>query len=300
MPLDPQVKAHLERCIASGIPPRGEQTIAQTREFYRQARELAGEPAALPKIENGTVHSERREIPIRLYRPHSGDDLPVLLYLHGGRFISGDLETHDPVCRSLARLAECVVVAVDYRLAPEHRFPAALEDCYAVAVSLGNGCAVCGDSAGGGLAAALTHLARRSNGPWFRAQVLIYPMLDASRALPSHIEFASGYGPSTADMQRGYHEYAPDEDAKNPMISPLYEESLAGLPPTLVVTAEYDPLRDEGEEYARRLREAGVPVEWKRYDGAIHGFFQMGGILDLGKQAIDKVAGYLRRCWREA
>lgn len=196
MPLDPQVKAYLERCAASGIPPRGKQTIEQTRVFYRQVRELAGEPVALPKIENGTVHSERREIPIRVYQPRTGDDLPVLLYLHGGRFISGDLETHDPVCRSLARLAGCVVVAVDYRLAPEHRCPAALEDCYAVAVSLGNGCVVCGDSAGGGLTAALTHLARRLNGPWFRAQILIYPMLDASCALPSHIEFASVMEPA--------------------------------------------------------------------------------------------------------
>jgi acetyl esterase len=300
MPLDPEAAALLELQAASGAPPRSAMSIARTREFYRKMRALAGEPPALSKVEDRAVGAEGRQIPIRLYQPSLAAGLPVLLYLHGGRFISGDLETHDPVCRSLAAAAGCPVVAVDYRLAPEHRFPAALEDCYAVAAWLAqNGAgrlAVCGDSAGGNLAAATALLARERGGPRLVCQVLIYPMLDATCSLPSHVEYASGYGPGSEDMKRGYREYAPAGiDPTDPRLSPLFAAELGGLPPALILTAEYDSLRDDGEEYARRLEAAGVEVVLMRYEGAMHGFFQMAGVLTTGRRAVADTAGYLRR-----
>lgn len=300
MPLDPEAAAFLERQAASGAPPRSAMSIAQTREFYLKMRSLAGEPPALAKVGDHAVCAEGREIPIRLYRPSLARGLPVLLYLHGGRFISGDIETHDPVCRSLAAAAECLVVAVGYRLAPEHRFPAALEDCYAVAAWLAKDgadrLAVGGDSAGGNLAAATALLARERGGPRFVSQVLIYPMLDATCNLPSHVEYGSGFGPGSEDMSRGYREYAPAGiDPTDPRLSPLFACDLSGLPPALVLTAEYDSLRDDGEEYARRLEAAGAEVVLKRYEGVMHGFFQMAGILTTGKRAIEDTAGYLRR-----
>jgi acetyl esterase len=296
--LDPEVEALLERQAASGAPPRSAMTIAQTRAFYLKMRVLAGDPPALAGVEDRTVPAGNRQIPIRIYRP-AGLWAPAILYLHGGRFISGDLETHDPVCRSLAAAACCTVVAVDYRLAPEFRFPAALEDCYAAAVWLaqnhGERMAVCGDSAGGNLAAAVALLARERGGPRLHAQVLVYPMLDATCSLPSHNAFASGYGPGSEDMKRGWREYAPGGiDPKDPRLSPLFASGLAGLPPALILTAEYDSLRDDGEEYARRLQAAGVPVQLKRYEGAIHGFFQMAGVLGIGRSAIEDAARYVR------
>ncbi len=300
MALDPEVEAFLAGQAASGAPPRSAMSIAQTREFYLKARALAGEPPALASVEDRRIRAEDREIPIRIYRPDAAEGTAAILYFHGGRFISGDLETHDPVCRSLAAAADCTVIAVDYRLAPEHRFPAALEDCHAAAAwaaaNEGRGrLAVCGDSAGGNLAAAVALLARDRGRPRILAQVLVYPMLDATCSLPAHAEFASGYGPGSDDMKRGWREYAPDGiDPRNPRLSPIFERDLAGLPPALVLTAEYDSLRDEGEEYARRLEAAGVPAVLKRYDGAIHGFFQMAGVLAIGRRAIKDTAGYLR------
>jgi acetyl esterase len=191
-----------------------------------------------------------------------------------------------------------VVVAVDYRLAPEHKFPSAAEDAYAVAASLAVDSArvgVCGDSAGANLAAAVALMARERGGPALRCQMLVYPMLDATCSFPSHTQYATGYGPGSADMQRGWHEYmAGDTDPKDGRLSPLWAADLSGLPPAFVLTAEYDSLRDEGEEYARRLERAGVRVEFRRYEGAIHGFFQMAGVFQLGRRALGHAAGYSR------
>jgi acetyl esterase len=211
--------------------------------------------------------------------------------MHGGRFIGGSLNSHDSLCRALAAKSGCTVVAVDYRLAPEHRFPAAIEDCHAVANALTDPLVICGDSAGGNLAAAVTLQARAR----FLAQVLIYPMLDASCSLESHVSCASGYGPGSDDMKRGWREYAPTTGLRTPLLSPLWEKNLSDLPPALILSAEYDSLRDEAEEFVRRLTNAGVEVTLTRYEGAIHGFFQMAGVLSLGRIALEYVASYIRK-----
>jgi acetyl esterase len=233
-------------------------------------------------------------LPARQYWPALTDGLPLAVYFHGGRFFSGDLESHDAVCRMLALGSGCRILAVDYRLAPEHRFPAAVEDArVAVEWALGQGVAVgvAGDSAGANLAAgaALEH-------PALGCQLLIYPMIDAVCGSPSYAEFAEGYGPGAADMKRGWREYLPKgTDPRNPLASPLYAENLGGAPPALVITAEYDTLRDEGEAYALRLAAAGNSVEAKRYPGTIHGFFTMPGLLQAARDAIRDAGAFLRR-----
>lgn len=291
MPLDPEVAALLQR--QQHLPPRSSLDVAATREMMRRSAALAGDPPSLPGIEDVLLPGD---VKARQYWPVVDDSLPVTVYFHGGRFFSGDLESHDTVCRLLAVAAGYRVIAVDYRLAPEHRFPAAVEDaCRAVEWAWGRGVpvGVAGDSAGANLAAvaALAH-----PGPALRCQVLIYPMIDAECRSASYSEYAEGYGPGAIDMQRGWAEYLPEGvDPRDPSASPLYAD-VAGAAPALVLTAEYDTLRDEGEAYARKLIEAGVPVQARRYLGAIHGFFGMPGVLRLGREAMQDVGAFLR--WR--
>lgn len=305
MPLNPEVKGLLERLHAADPRPRSALSIVETREKYLQARVLAGEVRELERVEDCAIAGRAGSIPVRVYASSMGITLPALVYCHGGRFISGDLETHDPVCRDLAARSGCAIVAVDYRLAPEHRFPAALDDAYDAAMWVRvNGkelgidterVGVGGDSVGANLAAAVALLDRDRAGGSLRCQMLVYPMLDATCSLDSHRTFETGYGPGSGDMMRGWREYLGGQvDSKNPLASPVFAEDLRGLPPALVQTAEYDTLRDEGELYARRLGEAGVPVVCTRYEGAIHGFFQMAGVLELGRRAMEEAAGYLR------
>jgi acetyl esterase len=287
MPLDPEIAAYLE--TQKHHPPRSTLDIAATRERLRQAAALAGPPPALARVENLVVAGYLRA---RQYWP-AGAGLPLVVYFHGGRFISGDLDSHDTICRVLALAAGCRVLAVDYRLAPEHRFPAAAEDAaLAVDWALGQSTpiAVAGDSAGANLAAgaALAH-----RGPVLRCQLLIYPMIDATCSLPSYTEFAEGFGPGGADMKRGWREYLPEgADPRDPRASPFFARDVDGTPPAMVLTAEYDPLRDEGEAYARRL---GVTA--RRYPGTIHGFFTMPGILQVARDAMHDAATFLKRHW---
>ena len=306
MPVDPEIKAYLEQAARSGAPPRSAMTVAQTREFYLAMRPMAGEPPRLSRVENLDVPGMGGPIPIRVYALEKLESLPILVYFHGGRFFSGDLETHDTVCRILAAQSGWIVVAVDYRLAPEHKFPAAIEDAWSVtewlalnASDIGGDTkclAVGGDSAGGNLAAVTALLARDRGGPRLACQLLIYPMLDATCKLESHRSCGSGYGPGSEDMQRGYREYLPENaDLKEPRISPLWAADMSGLPPALVLTSEYDSLRDEGEQYAQALMNAGVDTALTRYEGAIHGFFQMGGVFKLGREANSDAAAFLRR-----
>jgi acetyl esterase len=235
-------------------------------------------------------------LPGRQYWPSLDSRLPILLFFHGGRFFSGDLESHDTVCRLLALAVGCRVVAMDYRLAPEHRFPAAAEDAIrAAGWAVGQGVAVgfAGDSAGANLAAIA---ALHYRGPQVRAQVLIYPMIDATCASASYREYAEGFGPGAGDMRRGWSEYLPEgADPRAPLASPLFAPNLEGVAPAFVLTAEYDTLRDEGEAYARRLAEAGNLVQMRRYPGAIHGFFTMPGTLGLARDAMGEVAAFLSR-----
>ena len=290
MPLDPEVAALLER--QKHQPPRSSLDVAATREMMRRAASLGGTAPALPRVEDLVLPGSLR---VRQYWPVLDASLPLLIYFHGGRFFSGDLASHDTVCRMLARSGECRVVAVDYRLAPEHRFPAAYDDALrAVAWALEQGvpAGVAGDSAGANLAAGAATAHRDSA---LRCQLLVYPMIDATCGLPSYPEFASGYGPGAEDMQRGWREYLPEgSDPRDPRASPLFAANLSSLAPALILTAEYDTLRDEGEAYARRLAQAGTRVTLHRYDGMVHGFFTMPGVLRVAREAMDEAGVFLR------
>jgi acetyl esterase len=259
--------------------------------MMRQSAALAGDAPELARVEDIVLGQVRA----RSYWLAAQDDLPIALYFHGGRFFSGDLESHDTLCRRMAMEAGCRVVAVDYRLAPEHRFPAASEDAYrAVEWALRQGVpfAVAGDSAGANLAAGAA-LAHRGSG--IRCQVLVYPMIDATCGMASYGAYAEGYGPGAADMKRGWSEYLPEgHDPRDPLASPLFAADAAGVAPTFLLTAEYDTLRDEGEAYGRKMMEAGVLVQMRRYPGTIHGFFGMPGILGVAREALADVGAYLR------
>ena len=249
-------------------------------------------PGALHSVEDVEVMGPAGPLSVRVYRPGPGRLHPVL-FLHGGGFVIGR-QGYDAPLRELALASGCLIVAPECRLAPEHPFPAALEDGLAVARWLNAGPAglgaspeppaVAGDSSGGNLAAAITHeLARGGTAPSF--QVLIYPMLDATASSASYEEFATGYGFSSEKSRWYFDQYLPPgTDRRTPRVSPLFDRDLGQLPATLVVTAQCDPLRDEGERYARNLREAGVTAELRRYQGMIHGFFQMTGALGGSRQ----------------
>lgn len=307
MPLDEEVRTLLERLTAEDSRPRSSLTIEETREKYVGMRGLAGEPKPLERVEDLTVSGPGGEIPIRLYASTREDRLPALVYLHGGRFISGNLETHDRVCRDLADRSGWMIIAVDYRLAPEYLFPAAVEDAFAVVswtgregLKLGvdpSRIGVGGDSAGGNLAAAVALMASDAGPPRLCCQMLIYPMLDATCSGESHRTMASGYGAGSADMKLGYALYLGETGRpKDPRVSPVFADGLSRLPSTFVLTAEFDSLRDEAELYAARLESAGVPVELVRIPGAIHGIFQMAGVLKSGDSALEQAADFLRSC----
>lgn len=307
MPLDPQVKMYLEQMAALGVPPIHTLTPQAVREATRQWVGMMGEPAPVGRVENRTIPGPAGEIPVRIYWPADDGDgpLPMLVFFHGGGWVLCDLDTHDPICRALTNSVGCVTISVDYRLAPEHKFPAAPEDAYAATVwaaahadELGGDAArlaVGGDSAGGNLAAVVALMARERGGPALAFQLLIYPATDLRMNTPSIAENGAGYGLDTAEMiWFGNHYMRDDADKLNPLVSPLLAPDLGGLPPALVVTAEYDPLRDEGERYGERLRAAGVPVTIRRYDGMIHGFVSTAAIFDTGRRAVDDIAAALR------
>jgi acetyl esterase len=305
MPLDPQAQALLEQMAAMGAPPIDQMSVDDARQMILGMAQLAGPPEEVAKVEDRTVPVTGGEIPVRVYTPSGSGPFPVLVYYHGGGWVIGNRDSVDAPCRSLANSAQCVVVSVDYRLAPEHKFPTAAEDCYdatrwvaehagELAVDAGR-IAVGGDSAGGNLAAVVALMARDRGGPKLAFQLLVYPVTDYSWETPSYTENAEGFMLTKQSMVWFWNHYVASEtDATHMHASPLRAESLTGLPPALVITAEFDPLRDEGEAYAERLKQAGVPVQATRYPGMIHGFFQMSGVLDQGKKAIDQAADALR------
>jgi acetyl esterase len=291
MPLDPEVVAFLES--QQGSAARSSLDIEATRSMMRRNAALTGSAPALAVVEDLSLSARLKA---SQYWPAKSDSLPLIVHFHGGRFISGDLESHDPLCRQLAQAANARVLAVEYRLSPEHPFPAAAEDArsaLAWAIEVSACVAVMGDSAGANLAAVAAQYHRGCS--QVGAQVLVYPMIEPTCSLASHREFVTGYGPSSEDMQRGWRLYLQNElDLRSPSVSPLYEQDLHNLPPTLIITAEFDPLRDEGELYAQMLRDAGVPVSLRRYPGAIHGFFTMQAVLHLARESLNEVAGFLR------
>jgi acetyl esterase len=305
MPLDPKARELLEVLDAPGAPAFSELPLADARAAVTQLFAAQGTPEPLARVEDRTVPGPAGNIPVRVYTPEGRGPFPVLVFFHGGGWVLCDLESHDLVCRTLARAVPAVVVAVDYRRAPEDKFPAAAEDCYAAtrwvaahAATIGGDprrIAVGGDSAGGNLAAVVALMARDRGGPGLVFQLLVYPATDATMDAPSHRENANGYF-LTADMMVWFwgHYLRGPEDRVNPYVSPLRAPDLRGLPPALVVTAEFDPLRDEGEAYATRLREAGVPARLVCYPGMIHAFFQLTASLEQAHQAQAEAAAALR------
>jgi len=305
MPLDAQAQAILDQFAGMNVPPLHQMSVAQARELMLNMVALGGAPEAVARVEDRRVPGPAGDIPVRVYTPAGNAPFPVLVYFHGGGWVIGSIEVYDGACRSLASRAGCIVVSVEYRLAPEHPFPAAPEDCYAAtrwvaehAATFGGDAtrlAVGGDSAGGNLAAVVALMARDRGGPTLVHQLLIYPVTDADFETRSYRQNAEGYFLTRADMIWFWNHYAPrEEQRRNPYAAPLRAPSLRGLPPAHVVTAEFDPLRDDGDAYAARLREEGVPVQLSRYDGMIHGFVQMGSVVERGRAALDEAALGLR------
>ncbi len=303
MPIDPKVQAILDADQALSLPPKKTLTPDEARR-QKNARPPAPQE---PIYQAETLHAAGPDgpIPVRIYRPSADRPLPALVFFHGGGWVQGSLDQTDATCRVLANAASCLVASVDYRLAPEAKFPAAAEDCYAAtrwlvenAAELGVDparIAVGGLSAGGNLAAVVALMAKDRGGPPLVLQVLGYPITDYNFETPSYIENAEGFGLSRDDMVWYWSHYLPEGgDGYHPYVSPLRASDLSDLPPALVITAEYDPLRDEGEAYAARLRETGIAVTCTRYDGTIHGLIGMAHLIDQGQQAVDEVVMALR------
>ena len=267
---------------------------------------LAGEPEPVERVEDTRVPGPRGSIDCRIYAPVRGEALPALLYLHGGGWVVGDIDSHDSVCRALARRAGCMVLSVDYRLAPEHRFPAAVEDAWTGLVWLHDNAAaigadpdrlaVGGDSSGGNLAAVLARWARDRHGPRIAAQVLIYPVTDHDLDTRSYRTVGTGYGLTRDSMRWYWEQYLSNpQDAISPDASPLRAADLSNLAPALVITCELDPLASEGSAYAAALAAAGVPVEHIHEPDMIHGYIRMAGVIGRARKSWDDCARFLRR-----
>ena len=309
MALDPQARAVIDIIVKSGRPAFHQLTPKEARQMYKDTR-----PASTPEPpEIGVVRDMLAgNIPVRVYRPvgASADaPLPALVYFHGGGWVIGDLDTHDVLCRQLTAEAGIVTVAVDYRLAPEAKCPAAADDAWtatkwvvANAGKLGidaQRLAVGGDSAGGNLAAVVALMARDAGAPALRLQALLYPVTNVGVETRSYRDFADGYMLTRDSMVWFFEQYLPSKDvASDWRVSPLRASSHAGVAPALIVTAGFDPLRDEGEAYAQKLRDAGVTVDYLCYGGMIHGFVPMGKLLDTGNRAVSHIAASLRQALR--
>ena len=306
--LDPQAREVMNYLTGLDLPPIDRMSLSEARRQYRDVRAALRPPAPdLFEVRDLVAGVTAGAIALRLYRPAEGV-LPALVYFHGGGWVVGDLETHDVVCRQIAMQAHAVVIAVDYRLAPEHPFPAAVEDAWSAttwiaahAAELGidpKRLAVGGDSAGGGLAAVVALMARDSSKLRLTLQVLVYPVTDLRAESASYSNYAEGYFLTRAAMQWYIAQYAPAPQAiEDWRASPLRAPWVHGVAPALIVAAELDPLFDEGETYARRLQGARVPVEYHRLDGMIHGFLTMGGRIDAANHAIATIAAALRKAF---
>lgn len=307
--LHPQARALLRLIEEKGVPPTHTLTPEEARRWYRERRFYTQPPA--PEVALARDF-DANGIPVRLYRPAgsaASQALPVLVYYHGGGWTIGDLDTHDTLCRDLCNGSGCAVVSVDYRLAPEHRFPAAVDDALAAArwvrekaalLSLdATRMAVGGDSAGGNLAAVVAIAARDAGDLPLGYQLLIYPATDQTWSAPSYVTNGQGYL-LTQDSMRYYRDHYIDrpEALRDWRASPLFCENLANLPPAFVLTAGFDPLRDEGLQYAQRLSEAGTPSTLVCFERQIHGFITMGRVLDEANVAVQLCASQLRAALR--
>ncbi|MFQ3580547.1 MAG: alpha/beta hydrolase [Chloracidobacterium sp.] len=308
MPLHPQAEAFLNQVAALGNPPLWTLAPEQARQAFLALRALAGPPEPVAKVDHRLIRGSQASFVIRTYTPEHDGPLPMTVYFHGGGFVIGNLDSHDNVCRALANRTPTLVVSVDYRLAPEHPFPAAPIDAYdavqwvvAHAEELGGDparVAVAGDSAGANLATVAALMARNRKGHLPIFQLLVYPVTDATHSQPSYEENGEGYFLTKEAMQWFLGHYVPpDQDKRHPYLSPLFEKDLSGLPPAHIIVAEYDPLRDEGTAYAQRLEQAGVAVSVSHYAGMVHGFFSLIAHFDDARRALDESAAALRQAF---
>ncbi len=278
-------------------------TPAEARKRTELLRPLAGDPVAVGTVRDVTIPVDGATIGARVYAPESEGPHPVVVFFHGGGWVICNLETHDNLARTISRDADAIVVSVDYRMGPEHRFPIAVQDCFTAtkwvaenASSLGADAgrlAVCGDSAGGNLSAVVSQIARDQGGPTIAYAALIYPAVDMTAKGGSLDENATGYFLETDEMEWFMSHYLTESERSDVRASPLLNRNLADLPPCFIATCEYDPLRDEGEAYADALRASGVQVASKRYGGLIHAIANMTGVLDGGRQLVADVSAHL-------
>jgi len=299
MTLDPEAAAYLAAQEGIGAPPHAESTVEEVRARVQVARAaLGGAPEPVARVDEILIDGPNGPVPTRAYLP-TETPVPLIVYLHGSGWVLGDLDMFDATCRSLANATGCGVLSVDYRLSPEHPFPAALEDSYAALsyaaaeadrlAALPRGLVVCGSSSGGNLAAGVALMARDRGGPELALQVLIYPPLDYRFDTASYFEFGEG------NLHWYWDQYLADPaDGAHPYASPMRATDLSGLAPALVVVAEYDALRDEAEEYARRLRRDGVRTKLSVYGGMIHGFFSMGGTIGRAADLVAEIGTEIR------
>ena len=306
MPVAPPLQALLDASAQADVPPIEEMSLEDARAgaiLFAQAG--AGEKESVARVEDRVLPGIVGDIPVRVYVPEGEVPQPVISYFHGGGWVFMGIETHDWICRRLANASGAIVVSAEYRLAPEHRYPASLDDCMAVTTWLAEHAAilggdparlaVAGDSAGGNLAAAVALASRTEGGPGLAAQALVYPVTDAACATPSYVQNADGYLLTARTMRWFWDQYlGPDGDPDDGYASVLRAPDLADLPPTLVITAEFDPLRDEGEAYAEHLQAAGVEATVHRYDGMVHGFLGMPEVVPDATDAMNELGGFLR------
>lgn len=305
MPLDPEAEILVLAAARVPTTPLEQLSPQQARDDMLRQTALLGRGEGVEKIEDLLAPGPNGAIPIRIYTPAGQAPRGCLVFFHGGGFVIGSIETHDAMCRMIANASGTVIASVDYRLAPEYKYPAAAEDAYAATCWIAEQArrlgldpkriAVGGDSAGGNLAAVTTMMARERGGPALAFQLLLYPVTDAYLDTTSYGQYAEGYLLTRAAMAWFWEHYLNDAaEREHPYASPLRAEDLSGLPPALVITAECDPLCDEGEAYARRLEAAGVPVTLTRYSGMIHGFIRRAKLLSQGRKAVEQIAEALR------
>ncbi len=308
MPLDPRVKRFLD-ALAAGKPPNAlETTVEERRRGLAELMKLSGPETAVGRVEDRTLPGPGGQaLGVRIYTPLDARTnlLPGLIYFHGGGLVAGTVATHDSIGRTLASSGACRVVSVDYRLAPEHPFPAALDDALAAVTHIGAHAAefgidgrrlgICGDSAGGTLAAATAQTVARIGSPRLALQLLICPILDYSRSTDSRRDLASGYLVDQATLDHDLLHYVPPgTDPADPRISPLRADDVAGLPRTLIHTAEFDPLRDEGRDYFERLARAHAEVSYTCHPGMIHLFYGLGAVIPYARTAFEQIGGEIR------
>jgi acetyl esterase/lipase len=310
MPLDHDAEILIKMIQEANRPTFESVGAVAARDLYMAGRKaLSPDPMPIAETRDVAIPGSGGPIPARLYRSAKNGTLPVLVFFHGGGWVVGNIDSHEAMCRHIANRAECAVVSVDYRMGPEHKFPAAVEDCFAAtAWTADNGAslgvdpgrlAIGGDSAGGNLAAVVSLLARDKGAPRIAYQVLIYPATDAAMRHDSVARYAEGYVLTRATMRWFYEQYlrTPD-DAADWRVSPLLAPDLSRLPPAYVLTAGYDPLCDEGDAYAARLAAAGVPVTHRRFPGQVHGFVTNGRVIRAAETALDEAAAALKSAWQ--